>query len=495
MINKSDDIENKVFTNFINIHLPTEAQIQTLEDLLEGNQLPILLESLGEKIDFWETVPMQTKGSIRFKNKMSTNIQKTYEYLNKNKVRFQNKIAPCSLKDLLGFIWDIFVSFSKQVLVKMILQQIAEIDPDLQIKNMGNSISKGVPFIALLSKASKGTIEYVNNVDLKFNFEYIKRSCESLNIPFVLIEDCISKTAYDKCNCIQASIILKHMNAFNALPINTTSSNINPSNTTSSNVIPINETSNIQKNSNNEAEKKNFEKKVLEYEQAVHDALSKIEQVHNHIDKIKCCDSIASFETIQSYVKQYNKDEINKCTQKMIDLWNPLQWKATKINCKIPENIITVKDVQQKVNQLDQSIAFHKSNLDSYEKTVKTLLSEVDLINSLLDARAKYQLLREQYDMDNWKQHQQDSFIYKLGNKLQYYENELKSSVSQFDSNLQNFCDIHDDLYQKICQNHDDLNELDIIFDSLKNQFNLLIYILKSLKWIQMPKIILLKKN
>ena len=261
----ADSIQKAVFVNLINYYLkPQNIQIAELKDLIRDNSFPMLVQALAgenENIGKWIPVPDHLIGKPMGIAKINNNFGIVLNYLSRKNPSFKNISQPKEENDWIFLIFKIFNEFiivqTKLSLVKIINQNLKDVDSSVCIKNMGNSWVNGLPFIALLSKASNGKVENVDKGDPEANFNYIKKSCEDLTIPFVLTKECISNPN-ENCNCIQSALILKSMNTLDTKPDNTKPDNA----------------------------KKKFEEKILEYRKIVHEALDILENELNQIEKI-----------------------------------------------------------------------------------------------------------------------------------------------------------------------------------------------------------------
>lgn len=389
MLNENDEIEQKVFTNFINLFLPIELQINELDDLQKDDRFPILIESLlDEKINGWKKIPEKWKGKKMFMQMelelINNNYKIVLDHLSQKNLYFKNKTQPESTKGLIALLWDIFSKFyivhPNKSLSKILSQKLSEFEPIIQIKNMGSSMSKGIPFIALLSKLSNGKVEYCDDGDSDFNYNYIKQSCQKLKIPYILTPECISTKPNENCNCIQTVLILKYMNDY--------------------------DTNNVEQKSKKDDAPEKFEEKILQYKAISNDTIEEIENAQKNIEQISICYSKENINYKRKFFTHIfnntEKKKIQSLFEKVINTWKTLERISNQISREIPSDLIKINYIRQKIDQLDKTLSIQKSNLDDDEKNVNKMFNEIKKINSICKAREKYAEIENKYNIDNW---------------------------------------------------------------------------------------------
>lgn len=291
----------------------------------------------------------------------------------------------------------------------------------------------GLPFIALLSKASNGSIQYEDKGNTNLNFNYIKESCDKLNIPFVLTEKCISDHPDSYCNSIQVTIILKSLNCF--------------------------QTQSLPEENN----KKRFEEKINCYLKSVQDANDLIINEENQLNKFKKCISSDEIRKLNDLIHNFNKTEIIRCRDAVNnakDLYDTIKRLSHVYNLQIPSNLIDINEIKQKLDLLNENIQKRKLNIDEESAKINQIEEEVGKINNLDDAKQIYNKLKNEYDLDNWKEAYKNTFIYLLGEKLDMYENMLKNTINQYEQLLTSFDILIDSISNKINENPNDLEEI-----------------------------------
>lgn len=464
-----DEIQSEVFKNLINVVMsPQGVQIETLDDLKQGTVLPKFTQVLlGEDIPGWKDIPDAWKNKPIFRQRISSqvsaNLTAVMTHLSTKDKVFKFMNSPES--DMIGFLSTLINKFyivqPKKNLVNTIAQNLKDCEPAVEVKNMTSSWENGLPFIGLLSKASNGTIEYADKGDVQSNYSYIKESCESLNIPFVLTEKFISNKPDEICTCIQAILILKSMNGLEA---------------------PAQ-----QSTSNEEGEKKKFEEKIEEYKKILQNAVEIIEAEQTQIDKLTNCFSNADITNKRNFIHKYQsskKKSIQEQLFKVKESWDIVERNSNRTKIPIPSDLIKYDDVKQKIDQLEETVNKQNSNLDSDEKQIKKLTTEIENISTINQAREKFNEFKEKIDMDNWKDFPHTHLAYVLGTKLSSFEDDLKEAIEKFEKKKAKFEEIHKNLVKEIENGSDDLIGLDKSLSSLDNSLYNVKYAFNDIKKI-----------
>lgn len=468
-----NDIQSEVFKNLINALLrPQNVEISALSDLNQGTALLKFAQVLlGETIEGWKEIPDNWKGKIMFKQRIVSQVTANFQVLQKHlatkdkSFKFIN--APESEKDLIGLVWLIISKFyvvqPKRNLVNIISDHLKDFTPSVEITNMGSSWENGLPFIALLSKSSNGTIEYADKGNAKSNCDYIKESCDKLSIPFVLTENCISDQLDENCICIQAAAILKTMSE--------------PEVEKSSEEKKEPEKKEIssqpqtqQQQNKNDDEKKKFDTKIEDYKKVAQIAIELTEGEEAQLKKLENCLSLADIQDKRNYIHQYNaskKKEIQQQFYKVKESWEVIERNSKRTKLPIPSDIIKLEDIKGKMDQLEENVKSQNSSIESEENELKKIGAEIKDIDDILDARKKFDELKSKFDMDKWEELPHNSLPYILGDKLQKYENKLKETIADFEETILKFNEDYDDFVSGIENNSKDSATIDKIVEDL----------------------------
>lgn len=271
---------------------------------------------IGETIQGWKEIPDSWKAKPMFWSRVlsqaSANLSAMIKHLSTKDNFFKNARQPESDKDKVGFLWLIISKFyivqPKRTLIATFSQNLKEYEPGIEIKNMGSSWANGLPFIALLAKSSKGTIQYTDKEDFQSNFNYIKESCQTLKIPFVLTEKSLTPKPDENCICIQAIAILKSMDGV--------LEPVSQSNTTASTATTAT-TQTTTSTTNNDDEKKKLDDKINEYKKVLHDAINAIEAEQNQIEKMSLCISQSDIDQKRNYIHKFNSSIKKTCLDQL----------------------------------------------------------------------------------------------------------------------------------------------------------------------------------
>lgn len=461
-MNTIDEIQSEVTKNTINmLLLPLNIHIEVLDEV--KIYLPKLVEQLlDDKIDGIKDIPININtNSIFAKRKLDVCLEENFKtlkaYLITKSKDFNSIEFPSTNKTMLALtellINKFFIINTKKELVNLISNILHDFQPVIPIKDMGKSWILGIPFIALLSKASNGSIQFEDKGDSKLNYHYIKESCNALNIPFVLTEKSISNNPDEYSNCIQATIILKSLNCFET-----------------------------QTKSSNENNEKRFNEKVAEYLKAVQDANELIEKEENQINKFKICNSSDDANQLKNFIHNFNKVDIQKCRDLIINaksLFDSIQRLSSIYKVQIPSNLVNVNEIKQRLDNLIEYVQTRKTCLDEEIEKMKNIEDEISKINTLDKARDLYYKLKNDFDLENWRRFNSNTFIYALGDKLDKYENMIKNLLKEYDQSSSSLNTSIDLVLKKINGNIDDLNEinddikqLDSIFVSVQKIFH-----------------------
>ena len=385
-----------------------------------------------------------------------------------------------------------FISRSEKSLTNKVLLYLKDFEPILKIENMTNSWINGIPYIAILSKASNGTIENIDKGNSKSNYNIIRESFQLLNIPFVLTEECISqKPQIGICNCIQITLFFKSINYMdetdesNVLKTSEATQiqekqnatrnqeiSIIPKNQESPNTIAKQDIVNDQKRAE---ELKKYENKINEYNEAIHVTIKLLFEEKAKFEELSKCSCNEDITSLRNYCHKYNSSERAKCQQqifKVYDLWGILKRRSDQLKMPIPDDLIKIDEVKQKFDHLNEIIKMKSENLNNEEINVKNHYDEIHNIDNLTDAREKYNHLKNEFDIDKWSQFKKESFIYILGEKLQRYENTLKETMNKYDSLIKEFNEIHESINNEVHNNSENLMQIQDSISKLNELFN-----------------------
>lgn len=409
----SRDIQTKVFINTFNSILG-DTKISSLDELKDGNKLPLLINKLyNEKISckvlniFQKSINNQIAMSfLQTKNDIFKSINIDNDSFNFAKY-FIEKCIICADRNTL------------KNSVSLVLEDYKSIIP---IKDMDKSFQKGLPFIALLAKISNETIEFVDKGDPILNYNYIKESCDSLGIPFVLIDACIVGKPDALCNSIQSSLLLKHINTYE-----------------------ISEQLDEPKKQVNFTKMDTF---ISEYNELYEIADKIISCELNKINlsiKNPCFNETQKRTILITDFYKSSKAKIDESLNKVKSSFDEMNSYIKRTQMELPHDMKKIDVLQNKHDELLNIYQYQRKNISKEIEDMKILDQEVRHIYSLDEAKKVFDQLKAIYGFDDWKSFPPTSLIFISGSEVERHEkiieNKKEKANKEYETKLKKFKD------------------------------------------------------